>query len=344
MFPGVHPMGNQRKMRGDSEDVAMPKCAATAAENDESFLPPIDSRWSATSDDHDDLGYAESTEGGNQGATTVQSRRLCEKKMSKSGRLLVNKSSMSDSFVLPNISNMSPSSEFRKSRTAGSNWSHGDSRTRESMPMSKSCPILKNRNGYQWGKDSSEEDNDDEDFERDFLSMSYNVMMQSERDGFNHTDIDKNRLAKIEMNSKAPKDSSKTNTNSSSLAETKLPDIFSHQHDRSARGLKDDNNNGSTAERRRARKENLERRTKADVVVKSGQKMEYELDVSPWRGDTKQVNRNEKDDAMVVDGEDVVSNETSKPKAKRKAGNQKLPIKAKNPDSKCIEWLQESHH
>lgn len=334
-------MGNQRKMRGDSEDVTMPKCAATAADAEESFLPPIDSRWSATSDEHDDLGYAESTEGGNQGAASVQSRRQCDKKIAKSGRFLVNKSSMSDSFVLPNIANMALPEGFRKSRTAGSNWSHG---AHEGMPMSKSCPILKNRNGYQWGKDSSEEDNDDEDFERDFLSMSYNVMMQSERDENNRNDVEKNRLAKIETNSRTVKGPSKgANTNSSSLGETKLPDIFSHHHDRSVRGLRDDNNNGAAAERRRVRKENIERRSKADVV-KSGQKMEYELDVSPWRGDPNQANENPKEDAMVVDGEDGGNHETSNLKSKRKAGSHKLPIKSKNPESKCIEWLQESHH
>ena len=343
MFPGVQQhMGMTNKMPGDSDEV----------EADDSFLPPIDSRWSTTSEVNEETELTD-----NDDDTThvgVHSRKHGDKKLSKSGRVIINKSSMSDSFVLPNIANYSSPEGIRKSRTAGSNWSHGGShyRSRNGMPISKSCPILKNRNGYQWGKDSSEDDDDDDDFGGEYLSMSFNVAaLQSNRDEpFHHTDPEKTtRLAKMETNKKSKKNVSKpSNPSSKSVlpGSTKLPDIF--LNDRSPRAHKDDNNNGAS-DRQKSRKDPAQRKlAKSDADSAGGQEMDYELDVSPWRGDQNPGQHQRDKDANVAgtsgkDPTEVGKSDLNKPKAKRKAGNQRPPVTAKNPDSRCREWLEDSH-
>ncbi|XP_070576585.1 uncharacterized protein [Ptychodera flava] len=130
-----------------------------------------------------------------------------------------NRSSLSDSFVLPRI-NASPDDDddvsvVRKSKTQLNFYSRRKGRT--ALPASKSCPVLSKSGSLEFA-----------DYEMDFMSMSYNVSDFRNRGGMprkgnkeNRDRISKRKDGRKNSDGSSPRDGDVK-------METKLPDIFSH--------------------------------------------------------------------------------------------------------------------
>lgn len=167
--------------------------------NGDTFLPPIcvtnklDSGDNASDEHETDEGTNMVTTLSTSVCSPPRRFRKTKHKTSNNNRHLVNKSSMSDSFVLPLIDfrGSPPTTGNNQARIAG--WRENRAATHperknerkykqeRGIPLSKSCPILSERrstqrfNSTDYEDDEFESDDEDSEADMDFKSMSFNV-------------------------------------------------------------------------------------------------------------------------------------------------------------------------